>query len=198
VRPSVGIPEPVTGPAPAPGDAGFLFAFLFFATHDWAGHVQLAERGDHQVYLTGLLRERSRPEVDRHVTHATLLPEFTPGTRRFDHASFACVLDDGEAVVLRTRTIGSTFAMPGLGYSGGWNDRRGLGVWRGDQALEHETWDVAHPADVVREDGSVERPAHRIAPVAVAVGDDDRAEGTGSLTLIATGKLPRLGLGPDD
>jgi hypothetical protein len=63
--------------------------------------------------------------------------------------------------------------------------------------LEHETWDVSHPADVVLEDGTVERPAHRIAPVTVTVGDDPGSAGTGSLTLIATGTLPRLGLGPD-
>jgi len=199
VRPSVGIPEPVTGPSPAPGDAGFLFAFLFFSTRDWAGHVQLAERGDRQVYLTGLLRERSRPHVDRHVTRATLHPEFVPGTRRFSHARFTCVLDDGDPFVLDAGAGGPSFAMPGLGYSGGWRDRLGLGVWRGDLVAEHETWDVAHPADVVTAEG-VERPAHRIQPVRVAVGDDadPGAGGTGSLTLIATGALSRLGLAATD
>jgi hypothetical protein len=192
VRPSAGIPEPVTGPAPAPGTApGFLFAFLFFSTHDWAGHVQLAERGDDQVYLTGILRRRSRPDQDRRVVHASLRPTFAPGTRRVAAAAFALVLDDGEALTLEATATGASFAMPGLGYSGGWRDRQGLGVWRGDLVVEHETWDVADAADVRVQDGSVERPAHRIAPVQVAVGDD---RGSGSLTLVATGSLPRFGL----
>jgi len=85
--------------------------------------------------------------------------------------------------------------MQGLGYSGGFVDGRGLGVWRGDAHVEHDVWDVSHPTDVARPEGVVMRPIHRIQPVRVVVrgaGLDGR--GTGSLTLIAEGSLPQLGL----
>ena len=52
------------------------------------------------------------------------------------------------------------------------------------RATSGDSWtvDVRFAADIVRPDGSVERPVHRIAPVAVSSGPDD--PGTGSLTLI--------------
>ena len=75
------------------------------------------------------------------------------------------------------------------------DDGRGLGVWRGETHLEHDTWDVSHPTEVTREDGNVVRPIHRIQPVRVSLrGAGLEGEGTGSLTLIAEGRLPRLGL----
>jgi hypothetical protein len=194
VRANVGIAEPSTGPqpataAPAPAAASgaepaaaVRFAFLFFTTSRWAGHVQFAASDRGRPYLTGLLRRWDDPATERHVVHASLAPELHDGTRRFASATWEIHLDDGERVRFETVSAPSTFAMAGLGYSGGWNDRRGLGVWRGIEVVEHETWDVGHPADVVLADGSVERPAHRIAPVAI---HGERGEtGTGSLTLI--------------
>ena len=86
--------------------------------------------------------------------------------------------------------------MQGLGYSGGFDDGRGLGCWRGEEHLEHDVFDVSHPVDVGRPDGSTARPLHRIQPVRVAMrGAGLDSEGTGSLTLIAEGDLPQLGLG---
>jgi hypothetical protein len=82
--------------------------------------------------------------------------------------------------------------MTGLGYSGGWDDGQGLGLPRGPLAVEHDVWDVTHPVDVIAGDGSVVRPVHRIQPVRVRAGGDD--VGTGSLTLLAIGQLPRFGL----
>lgn len=183
VRQNAGIPEPVTGPTEPRPEGAFGFAFLFFSTPRWAGHVQLSTRNGDRTYLTGILRRWDDPERDRHVVDATLTTELHEGTRRFRTAAFDLVLDDGERVRLEAEARSATFAMPGLGYSGGWNDGRGLGVWRGEEYGEHETWDVSHPADVVDADGVVARPVHRIAPVAVRSGPDDR--GCGSLTLIA-------------
>ena len=73
--------------------------------------------------------------------------------------------------------------------------RDALGVWRGDDHLETDTWDVSHPCEVVRPDGARVRPIHRIQPVALSVrGAGLDGEGTGSLTLIAEGSLPQFGL----
>ena len=105
----------------------------------------------------------------------------------------AVSLDDGRSLRLGSAPLGSAVAMAGLGYSGGWNDELGLGVYRGESYVEHEIWDVSHPADVVAASGEVFIPMHRIAPVAVTTDDPDET-GTGSLTLIANGRLPQCGL----
>jgi hypothetical protein len=200
VRPSMGIPEPVTAAPPEPGTAGFLFAFLFFSTDTIAGHVQIAERGAERAYLTGLFRDRRAPDApDLHVVDADLHVEMVEGTRRFHTVTIDAALaggsTDAERVRLRADALGPSLAMTGLGYSGGFDDGRGLGVWRGVEHAESDVWDVTDPEAVVREDGSVSRPAHRIQPVHVtASGSGLDGQGTGSMTMIATGRLPRHGL----
>ncbi len=193
VRPAMGIPEPVTGPPRQHSEVGTLFYFLFFSTNRRAGHVQIMERGSERVYLTGLIRDRDAPDVDRHVTQADLSLDFFAGTRRFSSADVAVSLDDGRSLRLGSTPLGSAVAMAGLGYSGGWNDELGLGVYRGESCVEHEVWDVTHPADVVPASGEVFTPMHRIAPVTVSTDDPDET-GTGSLTMIANGRLPQYGL----
>ena len=90
---------------------------------------------------------------------------------------------------------GLRIAMPGLGYSGGWDDGLGLGVWRGESHVEVDEWDVRDAVEVVTADGTVLRPVHRIQPVHVtATAPDGESEGTGSLTIIVTGALPQYGL----
>jgi hypothetical protein len=192
VRPGVGGWDPVTGAAPPVSEVGTLFAFLFFSTDDLAGHVQIMERGRDRLYMTGLLRERHAPDrPDLHVTTAELSLRFFDGTRRIEQADIAVTCDDGRSLTFVTRALGPSIAMPGLGYSGGWNDGRALGAWRGDRYEEIDVWDVRHPVDVVHEDGTVDQPVHRIQPVTVSSGT---GSGTGSLTLIANGSLPQYNL----
>jgi len=196
VRPDVGGSDPVTGHTPPPSQLGALFAFLFFSTNTAAGHIQLFEHGRERVYLTGLVRDRREPQpADRQVVAADLTLELHEGTRRMRMATFTLRLDDERALTVRTDALGPSIVMPGLGYSGGWNDGLGLGVWRGDIYQEVERWDVRHPVDVARQDGTVTQPVHRIQPVRVAaVGSGFDGSGTGSLTMIALGKLPQYGL----
>jgi len=193
VRPGIGVAEPVTG---EPGDRppGSLFCFLFFSTDLVAGHIQLSERGSHE-YLTGLVREReASPDGDLNVDHALLSIDVFPGTRRFNRASLKGAFDTGTPFLIEAEPLGPAVSMPGLGY-GGWNDGQGLGAFRGNVHSESDVWNVAHAADVVREDGTVFRPPHRIAPVRLTarIGDTE-SQGTGSLTLIAEGELPKYGL----
>jgi hypothetical protein len=156
----------------------------------------LAERGRDRVYLTGLVRDRREVQAgDRHVVAADLTLELHEGTRRMRVVTLALRLDNGRDVSLCAEALGPSIAMPGLGYSGGWNDGLGLGVWRGDLYQETDRWDVRHPVDVVLEDGNVARPVHRIQPVRVsAAGGGLDGSGTGSLTMIALGALPQYGL----
>jgi hypothetical protein len=196
VRQNMGVPEPVTGPTPSPSEVGSLFSFLFFSTDRIAGHVQLMERGEARVYLTGLVRERGvATPVDAHVRRADLALELHDGTRRFRTVTLTTELDGGQPLTLRCDALGPSIAMPGLGYSGGYDDGRGLGAWRGDDHREADVWDVRHPARVVRADGSVTEPVHRIQPVHVtATGFGGASSGTGSMTMIANGRLPQYGL----
>lgn len=166
VRERVGIPEPVTGAVEPQSARGF--AFLFFS----GGHVQVARRGEHvsqSVVLDG---------IDRHDEPVVMDVEYVDDVapRRFRRGTFTI-----GATHIQLEALGSAVAMTGLGY-GGYNDGLGLGAYRGAHHVEHDVWDVSHPAEVVYPDGGRDRPVHRIQPVRV---DHDGRQGIGSLTFIA-------------
>jgi hypothetical protein len=196
VRPRMGVREPVTGPKTRLDERGYIMMFLFFSTPEVAGHVNIAERGDEREYATATLRDtRSGQPVDLQVADVSFRLDLFPGTRRFRTIHLEVTLADGQVLSLQCDALGPSIAMPGLGYSGGFRDGKGLGVWRGDQHEEFETWDVSHPADVVYEDESVRRPWHRIQPVRVlASGGTFDSQGTGSMTAVPSGHLPQYGL----
>jgi hypothetical protein len=148
------------------------------------------------VYLTGLIRDRrDLGRGDLHVTDATLRIALFEGTRRFRTVTLDLALADGRRLLLDADALGPSIAMPGLGYSGGFDDGKGLGVWRAVTHHEADTWDVRDPAEVVLADGSTNVPVHRIQPVRVlSRGEDLEGVGTGSFTLIANGRLPQYGL----
>src|SRR5690606_33714478 len=104
--------------------------------------------------------------AEARVDDVRVAAEFIPGTRKFSTVELSFDYR-GAPLSLTLTNLGASIAMAGLGYSGGWNDGRGLGVWRGNPYAEHESWDVSHPVDVVAADGSVKQPAHRIHPVHV-------------------------------
>jgi hypothetical protein len=197
VRERMGVEEPVTG-EPAPPSAGSLFAFLFFSTAAYGGHLQLAQFTGRPDFASFELAAIARPELALpRLAEATLAVDFVDAARprRFRRALFDVRLEGGAALSIDAEALGPAVDMQGLGY-GGYRDARGLGVWRGEEHLEHDVFDVSHPAEVVRADGKRVRPAHRIQPVRIALrGAGLDGAGTGSLTLIAEGALPRLGLG---
>ena len=183
VRERVGIPEPFTGAVEAPGAS--MFSFLFFSTSTHAGHVQLTAREGAEHFTaevvdlaTGAHTEGSDVSID-----ATFVDEGRP--RRFDRATLRVTDADGSVSTYEVERNGSAVAMLGLGY-GGYDDGLGLGVYRGLQHLEHDVWDVSHPAEVGLPDGRTDRPVHRIQPVRVVRHSaDGTSEGFGSLTFIA-------------
>ncbi len=183
VRERVGIPEPYTGETPAPGAS--MFAFLFFTTATHGGHVQASRRSGTGHLTAELIDRRS----GRHAlgTRIEMVASFVDSRRprRFERVTFEVTDDHGASTTLEATASGPAVAMPGLGY-GGYDDGLGLGVYRGVSHLEHEVWDVSHPADVGLPDGTTDRPVHRIQPVSVVQrGLDGTSTGTGSLTFIA-------------
>jgi hypothetical protein len=197
VRERVGIPEPVTTtPAAAPG--GSLFAFLFYSTDRSGGHVQVARSVDGHEAVSVRVTDRDRPDAPRSGDRVDIAASFTDAARprRIRAGTFAVTTGAGEPIRLEVEALGPAVAMPGLGY-GGYDDGRGLGVWRGPEHVEHETWDVSYPADVGLADGTLVRPVHRIQPVRVVQHDtESTTRGTGSLTFIAEGDLEQLRIAP--
>jgi len=191
VRERVGIPEPVTNVAPA-APAGSLFAFLFYATDAYGGHVQVARRAGGPPAVSVRMTPRQPGGAPRGGERVGIAAEFVDEgrPRRIRSGTFTV----GDDVRIEVGALGPAVAMPGLGY-GGYDDGLGLGAWRGVEHVEADVWDVSHPAEVGYADGSRGRPAHRIQPVTVTQhGPDGTSHGTGSLTFIAEGPLEELGV----
>ncbi|MGE0859672.1 MAG: hypothetical protein AB7I01_07980 [Gammaproteobacteria bacterium] len=194
VRPRMGIREPRTGEEEGLDERGFALAFLFFSTETLAGHAQLNGREGEERYVTGMVRERASGR-EWAIAALELEVALYPGTRRFERATLTARLDDGTPLELTAHANGAAIAMQGLGYSGGYHDRMGLGVWRGAEVLETDVWNVSAPARIVYPDGRANEHWHRIQPVRVEATQDARvSRGHGSMTLVLSGSLPSLGL----
>ncbi len=190
VRRGMGIPEPVTGHKVPLSEKGHVMSFLFFSTTAMSGHLLFQGRGDDAPYTTGVVTRRANEEFN-HAADIALDVELHEGTRRFRRAGVIATFEDGKQLQLELLAQGPSVAMQGLGYSGGYNDGRGLGAWRGETCLESDIWDVSHPAKVVYPDGSEKVHWHRIQPVAIKADYDGKtSSGTGSMTLTIAGQLP--------
>ena len=183
VRERVGVPEPNTGQVAAAH--GSMFAFLFYSTDTHSGHVQLTRRDGSDHITAEIIDGQTGVSVIGEEMSVTVTFVDDGRPRRFAQAVFEVTTERGEGVTIEADAHGSAVAMPGLGY-GGYADGLGLGVYRGVSHLEHDVWEVTHPAEVKYPDGSVGRPVHRIQPVRVTQrGHGGTSPGTGSLTLIA-------------
>jgi hypothetical protein len=163
---------------------GYAFWFIF-TTPTRSGNISFSwSDGQHQN-LTGSIEHRSGTDEvhDSIVDVSQVEVDLYPGTRRFRSAEVHVVLESGEEVVLRAKELVRAFAMTGVGY-GGFRDRQGHGVWRGEYYEEWNEWDVTHPEDVILENGEIEHPWHRDAGVTVRIDDE---EGLGHLMLMVVG-----------
>src|SRR5579871_1909404 len=90
--------------------------------------------GDGRPYLTGILRDRREREAgDLQVADVALGLELFAGARRVERWTGEVTLADGRRVSLHAGALGPSVAMPALGYSGGFDDGRGLGVRHGEE-----------------------------------------------------------------
>jgi hypothetical protein len=186
----MGVPEPVTGPKVPLSDKGHVMSFLFFSTDALSGHLLFQGRGDDTPYTTGVVTDRHSGAFE-HASNIALEVELHEGTRRFRRCSVVATLEDGRELRIGVQARGSAIAMQGLGYSGGYNDGKGLGAWRGENHLETDVWDVSHPSKIVYPDGTHKEHWHRIQPVAIeAVLDGKTSRGAASMTLTIAGRLP--------
>lgn len=190
VRPNIaGIREPQSASGSVVNRGNFAFCFLFFSTNTVAGHLQMRLDDSAGNYFTAALIDRTSGKpipTDRFTVRA----ELAPGSKRFATVQYTIDQEGKDPVVVTVRPISRGIVMPGLGYSGGWNDRRGLGAWRGAHTVESDIWDISDPERVENGTGKEWRPLHRIYPVRVDVSDG--SSGTGSQTWLMTGEIPEL------
>ncbi len=84
---------------------------------------------------------------------------FHEGGRRLRGGSFTLLDADGERRHYEVEDLGWVYCQGG-GYFGGFDDRLGQGVYRGDDHVEGEVWDVSHPTEIIDAGGRTFRLAN--------------------------------------
>lgn len=200
VRTDVAGGEPVTGPSDErAARGGFLWTWMTFGSADMAGHVQYHEVEDGSaVHQEAMVRWAD----GRVVTSSAVDLDFDvyPGTRRFSTATWKLEVPPGPGEGtwrLEATPISRSIAMVGLGYSMGYADGQGFGVYRGEHHVEHDVYDVSHDEDVVFPDGQRDRPYHRDCAVTyrLVAPDGTVSTGAGHAAIIPSGTLARRSLG---
>jgi hypothetical protein len=81
--------------------------------------------------------------------------EFVNGERRLDRAVVAFKRRSGKIDRFEMKVVSQPVYMEGGGYWDGWKDKLGRGVYRGEDYLEHDVWDISHPTIVRDLEGNV-------------------------------------------
>lgn len=199
LRPGVGGFEPFTGTRAAgglpssirAGGLGILVIYLGFATENFGGVFQLQEdENGRRLYLDGSIGSADGAvheivEVEHEIS-------FIPGTRLFDRMRLQLTASDARQWHIEVESIGRAWVFKGLGYDSGFNDEKGMGVWRGDAlTVESDVYDVSDVEEVILPDGRRLRPRHREQPVRVQVNGE---AGQGHFPIIVIGRNRRYGL----
>jgi len=192
VRPGMGGYNPVTGPAnPA---AGFMYLFVWWLTEEDGGLLQLQEDGQGaRLYVDGHILDRADPQGPaRKIVDVQHDITFRPGTRVFERARVTARSDDGQVWEIEGESIGRPWLYKGSGYDYGYNDERGLGIWRGEWLEEFDVYDVSDHEACLLPDGRVIRPMHREQIARVTVNG---RRGLAHFPLLNGGRIERYGLG---
>lgn len=199
LRPGVGGFEPFTGTRAGgglpssirAGGLGILVIYLGFATENYGGVFQLQEdENGRRLYLDGSLGSSDGGPWE--IVAAEHEISFIPGTRLFDRMQLRLSTSDGRKWDIEVEAIGRAWVFKGLGYDSGFNDEKGMGVWRGDAlTVESDTYDLSDVEEVLMPDGRRLRPRHREQPVRVKVNGE---VGQGHFPIIAIGRNKRYGL----
>ena len=80
--------------------------------------------------------------------------QWVDGWALLDNGKVNLVRPDGHVERYQVDVLSKPVYMQGGGYWAGWSDGLGRGVFRGEEYVEGEIWDVSHPVIVVDENGN--------------------------------------------
>jgi hypothetical protein len=169
VRPNVGGWDPFTGTggqgtfpsAIRSGGKGLMLFGFGFSTPEYGGYISLIENGQGgRIYLTGHVGWPDGRNLK--VVDAAYDIEFVGHSRDFSTMTIRFETDDGQHFEARNEAIGRTWIFKGLGYDGGFNDGKGMGVYRSAEAVtEYDAYDVGELGRPRLPDGEISRSSHR-------------------------------------
>ncbi|MET0985524.1 MAG: hypothetical protein ABW034_08965 [Steroidobacteraceae bacterium] len=198
VRPNQGGYDPVTSDGDSFRDevsgasSALLAVYLFFDVEGWEGYIQLQEDGSGRVlYQDGEIRNKRRDAHPVALSGLTHDLEFAPGTRACTGGRINAKLTNGEVVQLDITALVPATCYKGTGYDAGFDDERGLGLYRGER-VERDVYDVSHVENVVLPDGRTIRPWHREVPCTLSVNGGPR--GLGYFPVLSNGFIERYRL----
>jgi hypothetical protein len=189
VRPGVGGFEPFTGSREA--DTGHLGIYVWWLTATEGGLFQLQEDGDgNRRYIDGHIDFRDgRPPLQ--IVDAQHEFALVPGTRLFKTGHLMLTAGEGSQWNIDLQAVGKPWVYKGSGYDHGYNDEKGLGVWRAAWLEEYDVYDTSEPEAVKLPDGRVIRPMHREQFSRVTVNG---RPGFAHTPFITAGTVKRYGL----
>jgi hypothetical protein len=79
--------------------------------------------------------------------------EFKDGLRRLQRAVVAFQRSDGRTDRFCMEVVSRPLYLQGGGYWTGFDDGLGRGIYRGEDQVEGDVWDVSHPTKVLDQDG---------------------------------------------
>lgn len=178
--------EPEGGAPPLPSDrAGMFFVWAPFFWEDHATHALIYENADGQpiqrsgftVPLLGSGKDiPADGEHGEHLADVAARVRYAPDTRQVAYAELDLIDTRQQTRTIRCEPL-LTFYMKGLGYN---HPKWAQGIWHGEMALGHETFDPASIDVMVRENMHVQQ--------VVRLSDGER-HGIGAFEHICTGPL---------
>jgi len=144
IRASMGPRAPLGGAVPEPRDPRAIRIWIPFECGEQRGFFHLHEDAAGNVLdFEGALREGDGTSVV--LTAARHAFRYQEGTRRLSGGRFTLVDESGLEREYEFDVVCEPVHPQGFGYTGGWSDGGGPGVWRGAEVIESSRFDVTDP-----------------------------------------------------
>lgn len=143
IRASMGPRTPVGGVDPGPQDPRAMRIWIPFECGSQRGFYHSHEDADGQLLdFEGEIRDGERTIALAEVRQTF---HYAPGSRRITSGEFTAVSLAGEEFPYRFEIVCEPVHPQGFGYTRGWSDGQGPGVWRGADVREYSRFDVTDP-----------------------------------------------------
>ncbi|MFH2012554.1 MAG: hypothetical protein ABIJ37_07650 [Pseudomonadota bacterium] len=152
-------------PSPAPekkkanqssASAIAISLFCGFSSEDVSGYFRLGQKEDGTcAYFDGRLNYPlgdDRPE-QKQLTMEDHKITLSPGIMRLEKFSVSFRSESGEKYRIEGEPLVEPFRYEGFGYLDGYQDKQGQGIFRGDDHIEGENYDLTNPEQTIDESG---------------------------------------------